>query len=64
MARPKKIVTLSIGDKVKLATDKKSEGVIVHRFSNTKYGKEWSVHWYNQKNDRGVYNTNELKKYY
>jgi hypothetical protein len=67
MSRPKKIETFEIGDKVKLLTDTKSEGVVVHRHSAIKDGKEWSVHWYNilkERSYRGVYSSFEIKKYY
>ena len=65
MPRTKKSVTIfSIGDKVKHISDSKSEGVVVHRHSTLKDNREWGVHWYKYGVERGVYRTDEIKKYY
>jgi len=65
MSRTKKeSQTFDVGDKVKLTSNSKSEGVVVHRHSVAKDTREWSVHWYNIKPDRGVYRADEIKKYY
>jgi hypothetical protein len=62
MSRPKS--DFKIGDKVKHHKESKSEGVIVHRHSFAPTGKEWSVHWYKYSVARGIYSSEELKKYF
>jgi hypothetical protein len=65
MARPRKIVIgFNVGDKVKLTTNQKAEGVIVHRHSVALDGREWNVHWYNVSPGRGIYSSTEIQKYY
>jgi hypothetical protein len=57
------VVAFEIGDKVMLATEPKTEGVIVHRHGVVKDGREWSVHWHKRSPDRGIYNSTEIIKH-
>ena len=66
MARPKKIIAnFEVGDKVKLISSPKTEGVLVHHYSVVKDGKEWGVHWHKDNPaNRGIYSSTEIQKYY
>jgi hypothetical protein len=66
MTRPTKIIAnFEIGDKVRLISSPKTEGVVVHHYSIVTDDKEWSVHWHKDNPvNRGIYKSTEIQKYY